>query len=180
MVTRMILDVDGVINLPEGLKDTVPGVTFQVDRLTSPNGRGNRFPVEETLNVATETINFLHTMWAAGVEIWWLTGWKDNAQLLDPHLGIKSSGWIEWDNSSDEPILRLTEKGKNTAVNTFLATHPDTTCFVWVDDIATQHKVVSSIQNMQVITNYNTGLTGNVLEQVKQFLVANLSPVVEN
>jgi hypothetical protein len=166
MVERIFIDVDGVINLPLGQDSAVPCETMTVTRFTQPKPNGRRFPIEQEFSISPETIKLLQDVKAAGVEILWLTGWKTAApETLDAIIGITSSGWVDWDIDFRDP----SEKAKAEALQRFLVQHPGTTKFVWVDDIATQNPLDTSIPHLRIQTDEASGLTGKDAQAVRDF-----------
>jgi len=121
-----ILDVDGVVNahdLDLSNPDTRTGVV-EWRKKTS----GKEMVREQEVTWSQATIDFINN---TGFEIFWLSAWKENTQrVLDKLVGIKSSGWIDWDQSIPE------EGGKFLALQEFL--NGSNVDFIWVDDVATK------------------------------------------
>lgn len=125
MVVNFFCDVDGCVNAPEApeavLRAEVPWVA---QTLGKPMVR------TEEVFLTPHVVDFFSSLDTTKVNLWWLTGWKDNApRELDPLLGVKSAGWVNWDNKLPN------EGGKLLALKEFLKDNPHP--FVWVDDTVT-------------------------------------------
>lgn len=165
MSIRIFLDVDGVINLPMGLMDDVRGEVHEVTRLTLPNESGRRFPIEETISIQHDTLEFFREL-PSHVEIWWLTGWRSSAsETFDELLGIRSAGWLDWTHAPG--VNAMNELGK--ALDAFLK-DSGTERFIWVDDVATQHELGTNIPHLRLLTDYTVGFSGRRLRQARDFL----------
>lgn len=111
--------VDRTIIVPGKIK-TVNGFTFQENDKT--------FDDETDIAWRSTVADFLKELETV-TEIVWLTSWKHNVRSFEKALGLQEHEWLNFDVFSDE-------SGKVTALQTFMATRPEGTKFMWVDDFS--------------------------------------------
>lgn len=164
---KLFLDVDGVVNAPELHMVDIRNHAQFADVEFMNNNRS--FVREEELRWQKHTALNLQKIQSAGVEIFWLTGWKHAAQLTwDNILGITSSGWLPWSWEGSP-----TEVEKFFALQAHLLAEPDD--FIWVDDIATmnmdiQVKPFDTLNFLTVKPDPDFGLSQENFETMFNFL----------
>lgn len=170
----LFLDVDGTL-LPENEVNadhfatveriiTVPASTKTVIGFTiTKNAR--QFPIEEEICWRQTVHNFLLKMEQV-TEIVWLTGWKENTNVLEKVFGLTSHQWLQWETST-------TEAGKIVALNQFLTQHPAHP-FIWVDDFAIPQNpelVLTLPPGLLITPPAETGITDEQVTQMEDFLL---------
>ena len=140
METVLFLDVDGTIlpssheeadrveeiDIPHviaGQTKTVHGFTWTEQDKVIFNPRD--IPVKESI------VNFL-TEVKDKVKIVWLTGWEENAHMLEPFFNLPECEVLFWDKEA----MSFHENEKKDALKFWLKQHPEVKKFIWADDCA--------------------------------------------
>lgn len=127
----LFLDVDGtILCAPEHATHS----SMVNRKVVNKTVNGSPFVTEKVFTVETEiwwretVANFFTTNQHA-VKIVWLTGWGDNARLLETFFPATSVDCLQWERSMDE-------SGKKVALEAWLTENP-VDAFIWADDVAT-------------------------------------------
>lgn len=140
METVIFLDVDGTIlpssheeadrveeiNIPHvipGQTKTVHGFTWTEQDKVIFNPRD--VPVKESI------VDFF-TRFKDKIKIVWLTGWEEQAHILEPFFNLPECEVLFWDKAA----MSFNENEKKDALKIWLEQHPDVKRFIWADDCA--------------------------------------------
>ena len=163
---RIFLDIDGVVNLIDEF-----GVPSHANRTALLNViKDNKIVRTEHVHWSSETSEFLRWVNSHGIEIWWLTGWKESARAYwDSLLDVHSSGWVPFDFLPSD-FSDWSETGKKIGLRKFLEER-ERLPFAWVDDIATKTVNDGDFEepHLAIATNPHEGLTGKTINEVTKF-----------
>lgn len=168
---KVFSDVDSVIVLSEEDADHVEGLTTGEVSFVSVNTFGNTVKTVRELWWHEEIVNFFRSTPA---EIWWLTGWREDAtKLLDPLWNVTSAGWVNWDK---EALSRSEVEKKHALLNQM---KDDDSPFIWIDDIAIssitdspEDDIFWSDRCLLIIPEQGVGLTSSHVKLMEEFINA--------
>jgi hypothetical protein len=167
---RIFLDVDSTIVMPKSplINNCDSGATVTIN---FKNKDGKNFTRVEDLRWNSKVISFFSNL--ENVDIWWLTGWKEDAVLiLDPLFNISSAGWLNW-NFSDPNL----EEGK--LVSLLEKLKENNAPFIWLDDTLNVNpkKSLTDLsqfgKNLLIAPDPDFGLRDFELQNISNFIKEN-------